>query len=172
MGRYGKPKQFYALIGIYDLQGFVQLVDNKPPRELFEILQSIHSIANRRIRSEKGHVIKHVGDGSLFLFPEESIEHAPRSAPILKKEIEQFLEARGIKNRISICMASGEVVVGKLTPFKTIDVIGRPVNEAFSLLRHANGDRLIITKDVFQRIPVETQKRFRYQEAQQIYVHG
>jgi class 3 adenylate cyclase len=169
MERCGRPRRILALVGVCDLQGYLQLAESMPQIELFELLQAVSSIASRRLRPQQGRLVKHLGDGFLFLFPEKAADQGVRTALALKSELEQLLRSRAIANRFGLGIAFGQLTVGRLPPFRTMDLIGGPVNAAFSLLRHAAGNRLLITQEAFQKIKPETQRRFRPLEGGNIY---
>lgn len=165
-----KPHQATALIGIYDISGFVQLADRTPALELFDLLNDICSVANRRIASARGRIVKHLGDGSLYLFPEDAVDQGIKALLALKTELEQFIQSKGFNNKLTFSTSFGEVVVGKLAPFDVIDVIGKTVQIAFSMLNRSYRNRFIISPQVFRKLKPDTRKLFHRFTPPQVYL--
>jgi adenylate cyclase len=94
-----------------------------------------------------GRVVKFIGDGVLFVFPEPALEQGLALLPALKQAVDDAMSARGWQCRF-LCRAHfGTVVAGPFGPDGRFDVVGRAVNAAARL----RGSGIVLSEELVKK---------------------
>ena len=122
---------------------------------------SDRTVLSGPVSSQRGHVVKTLGDGLMAVFDEPA--HALLAA-IQMQDLLDGIVSRGSERgassglrglRLQVALARGEVVeMGG-------DCFGDAVNVAARLLDHAGDNETLVTAEVLHGLPLETRARFR-----------
>jgi len=149
-----------ALICFTDITGFSQVSKQFNSIELFQLLQDIATITANLITDASGTIVKYIGDSSLIIFPDEKTDTGVRALLKLKKKLENYFISKNLKNKVSFSLHYGEIAVGKLAPFDTIDVLGDAVRIAFTLSSRSYKSKFVMSPQVFRKLDSSTRKLF------------
>ena len=149
-----------ALICMTDITGFARISQSENMETLYKLLQNFALITSKKIEGTAGKIIKYIGDSSLIIFPENSVDEGVNVLLELKNELEGFFKENGYNNKITFSMHFGEVIAGKFPPIDNFDILGDTINIAFMLDRGNYRGRFIITPQVFRKLKPETRKKF------------
>jgi class 3 adenylate cyclase len=119
-----------------------------------------------------GRVVKYIGDASLLVFPEGSVEEAIRELVSMKREIESYFKAEHPGLAITFSAHVGEVIIVRLEPVEGLDILGDTVNRASRLGSRGRRGSFVISRDVYERLDGETRKRFQKAEPEVVYTAG
>lgn len=149
-----------ALVCMTDITGFARISQSESMETLYKFLRDFADITSKKIEGTKGKIIKYIGDASLIMFPEDSVDEGVRILLELQNELEDSFKENGYNNKITFSLHFGEVIAGKFPPIDTIDILGDTINIAFMLDRGHYRGRFVITPQVFRKLKPETRKRF------------
>ena len=158
------------LIGFYDISRFAAFSRSKPPEKIFSLMKELAEITSVEISDAGGIIIKYIGDAALFIFPENGIKQGLAAVVRLKAEAERLLEQHEYQTSLTCTLHFGEVVVGKLPPFDTWDIMGEAVNIAASLDRSGHKGRIIMTPQAFRKLEPVDRKAFHKYTPPVVYV--
>ena len=142
----GSGETIRAVIWFCDLRGFTRLADALPRGQLIDLLNDYFEIVAGAVTSERGEVLKFIGDGMLAIFeiaeggnPAEHCAAALRAAhtavaAVAARNLER--RAAGVPEiRFGIALHLGEVTYGNIGAKGRLDftVIGPAVNHAARL---------------------------------------
>jgi adenylate cyclase len=156
-------KHVHASVMFSDIRNFTPLVENQPPEETIELLNSYYALMFEAISSHGGVVNQMIGDGLMALFGaplplDDCAGSAVASALEMMELLEQFnLERSAIEKptiSIGIGIATGEVVAGYTGTQEraTYTCIGDTVNLAARLEGHTKvAQRGILIDESTQR---------------------
>jgi adenylate cyclase len=156
-------KHVHASVMFSDIRNFTPLVENQPPEETIELLNSYYALMFEAISSHGGVVNQMIGDGLMALFGaplplDDCAGSAVASALEMMELLEQFnLERSAIGKptiSIGIGIATGEVVAGYTgtQDRATYTCIGDTVNLAARLEGHTKvAQRGILIDESTQR---------------------
>ncbi|MEO6847649.1 MAG: adenylate/guanylate cyclase domain-containing protein [Chthoniobacterales bacterium] len=152
-------KSVPALVACSDLTGFAKLTVKLSDGKIFDFLSEYYEFVGEIIASANGRVIKFMGDASLLLFPEGSVDSGVRVLLALQKKGDNFLAERNISCRHHIRAHFGMVCHGDLgaQSDKRPDVIGSTVNTLFLL----KSSGFTMTPEVFRKLNPETRSFFK-----------
>jgi adenylate cyclase len=165
-------KRVHASVMFSDIRGFTALVENQPPEETIELLNSYYTLMFDAISGHGGVVNQMIGDGLMALFGaplplDDCAGSAVAAALEMIELIEQFnLERSATQKpaiRIGIGIATGDVVAGYTGTQQraTYTCIGDTVNLAARLEAHtkATGRTILIDEDtrraLTDRVPAD-----------------
>lgn len=133
-----------AVVLFTDLRGFTELVENRPERELLDILGTYFEAVVSAVRANGGEVLKFLGDGVLAIFPisEELPERAACEAAVAAVRLaDETLRSECARASVGVladtspnCFAAalhiGPVVYGNVGSRDRLDftVVGTTVN--------------------------------------------
>jgi adenylate cyclase len=153
-------KRVHASVMFSDIRGFTALVENQPPEETIELLNSYYTLMFDAINGHGGVVNQMIGDGLMALFGaplplDDCAGSAVAAALEMSELIEQFnLERSAAQKpaiRIGIGIATGQVVAGYTGTQQraTYTCIGDTVNLAARLEEHTKvaGHGILIDAD-------------------------
>lgn len=149
-----------ALIGMYDINGFTRIARANSHVDTLKLIQSVCTLAHRRISDGGGLVVKYIGDAALFAFPDEQVDEAISQLFDLKIDIEKLIRQRGFNNGLTFSLHFGEVAFGKLPPLTTWDIIGDAVNTLWTLDRGIGRGQFVISPQAFRKLGQVNRKRF------------
>jgi adenylate cyclase len=140
-------KRVHASVMFCDIRGFTALVENQPPEETIELLNTYYTLMFDAIGGHGGVVNQMIGDGLMAVFGaplplDDYAGNAVTAALEMVDLIEQFnLERSAIRKlpiRVGIGIATGEVVAGYTGTQQraTYTCIGDTVNLAARLEEH------------------------------------
>ncbi|MBN2535203.1 MAG: adenylate/guanylate cyclase domain-containing protein [Spirochaetales bacterium] len=161
-----------ALICMTDIIGFSQISQSQNMEILYKFLKDFASITFKKIERTAGKIIKYIGDSSLIIFPDDSVDEGVQVLLELKDELEGYFKKNGFTNKITFCLHFGEVIAGRFPPFDSIDVLGDTVNIAFMLDRGHYRGGFVITPQVFRKLKPATRKQFHKFTPPVVYLAG
>jgi adenylate cyclase len=142
----GSGETIHAVVWFCDLRGFTGLADSLPRGRLIDLLNDYFEMVVNAVVSERGEVLKFIGDGMLAIF--EIAQHgspAEHCAAALKaaRAAVAAVSARNLERkaagdlpiRFGIALHLGEVLYGNIGAKERLDftVIGPSVNHAARL---------------------------------------
>jgi adenylate cyclase len=146
-----------------DLRGSTSLFERLGNSEATSVVTHTVSALGRVIASQKGHVVKTLGDGLMAMF--ERPMHAVQAANAMHDVLEGLVAggpnptSRSTSNmrtlRLQVALARGEIVE------MDGDCFGDAVNVAARLLDHAGDNETLITDGVFEGLDDAQRIRFR-----------
>jgi class 3 adenylate cyclase len=133
-----------------DLTGYAKLTGKLSEEELFRFLADYYEFIGDTIIPASGTVIKFMGDGALFTFPEDQADAGVRALLKLQVEGDKFMAARGLSSRHHLRAHFGPIQQGPLgtRDDKRLDVIGSTVNTMFLL----KASEFAITPEAFRKL--------------------
>ena len=149
-----------ALICMTDITGFARLSRSEDMETVYTILKDIAVISSKKIEETPGKIIKYIGDAALIIFPDGFVDEGVRVLLDFNAELEGYFKHKGYSNKVTFSLHFGEVILGRLPPFDSLDVFGDTVAIAFMLDRGAHSGRFVISPQVFRKLKPETRKRF------------
>jgi class 3 adenylate cyclase len=159
---------------VADLQSSVRICSELPPEEYFELINTIWSVMEPKLRKFYATHGKHVGDGMVYyFFPQpdtDYVENALACAHEMREamhEVSREWQAR--KNwmtdlKLNIGLDEGEEWFGTYqTPTHLeFTVLGDTINRAARLSDFATDGSLWVTKNFLSRLPARRRKRVQY----------
>ena len=147
------------LIAFLDLTHYSVEAERRHDLEIADTIDAFYAEVTRAIEAANGRVVKFIGDASLVVFPEESIDDGVRAILDLEPVVAQFFEARGWTCRLTAKIHFGTAVAGEFGPegSERFDVMGRAVNETVKLDRRAGG--IVLSDAAAGRISAELRQR-------------
>jgi class 3 adenylate cyclase len=144
-----------------DLRGSTGLYETLGNAEATSVVTHCVSALVGPVEGNAGHVVKTLGDGLMAVFetPPPAILAAVQMHDVLEGMVSRGSErgaSSGLRGlRLQVALARGEVVE------MAGDCFGDAVNVAARLLDHAGDNETLVTDEVMQGLPAETQRRFR-----------
>ena len=149
-----------ALICVTDLTGYAKMSREHDLSFSLSILKDVAEMTAKAVKDTPGHIVKYLGDASLIIFPNECVDGGIRVLLGLKKGIDEHLARKKLSSKVTALAHYGEIIVGRLEPFDSIDILGEAVNIAFTLDRGQHRGRLVISPQAFRKLKPETRKSF------------
>ncbi len=174
-------RHVWASVMFSDIRSFTSLVEQQPPEETIEFLNTYYTLMFEAISSNGGVVNQMVGDGLMAVFgaplalPDHSAS-AVRAARDMVEMIELLNAERAMVGksglRIGIGIATGRMVAGYTGTQKraTYTCIGESVNLAARLEAHTKVARRPILTDAATRLQLEDQ--FEFEEIGLVPIRG
>ena len=155
------PVDVSLLIGMHDIYSFASYAKNRDSISIFNFLDRLAEISGEIIEGAGGRIIKFMGDGNLFVFPEELADEGVNACLHFQEEAVKFLKTQGLSG-ITVSCHFGEVTLGYLgvKGKKQLDVIGSAVNIPFLLHKDHPRKKVMITPQAFRKLSKETRKKF------------
>ena len=144
-----------------DLRGSTALFETLGNAEATSVVTHCVNALGGPVQGNQGHVVKTLGDGLMAVFddPEPAVLAALQMHDLLEGMVSRGSErgaSSGLRGlRLQVALARGEVVE------MAGDCFGDAVNVAARLLDHAGDNETLVTVEVLQDLPPETQSRFR-----------
>lgn len=163
----GQHVQREMTVVFADLWGFTSIAERLSPQETFAFLNDFFAALVPAIHAHGGVVDKYMGDGIMALFP-GSAEDAVRAGLAMVESTRSFTSRRPtlpFTPRLGVGVHSGPMILGLLGAADRIDftAISDSVNitsRIERLTRTYEAD-MLITREVFERLPAELQKDTR-----------
>ncbi len=163
----GQHVQREMTVVFADLWGFTSIAERLSPHETFAFLNDFFAALVPAIHAHGGVVDKYMGDGIMALFP-GSAEDAVRAGLAMVESTRSFTSKRPtlpFTPRLGVGVHSGQMILGLLGAADRIDftAISDSVNitsRIERLTRTYEAD-MLITREVFERLPAELQKDTR-----------
>ena len=163
----GQHVQREMTVVFADLWGFTSIAERLSPQETFAFLNDFFAALVPAIHAHGGVVDKYMGDGIMALFP-GSAEDAVRAGLAMVESTRSFTSKRPtlpFTPRLGVGVHSGQMILGLLGAADRIDftAISDSVNitsRIERLTRTYEAD-MLITREVFERLPAELQKDTR-----------
>lgn len=154
-GRVSTP----LLLVFIDLTRFAAQALRADDADVAEILDAYYERVGNAVRQAGGTVIKFIGDATLAVFPESSINSAVGMLLELKEDVDRAMAAQNWECRLGTKVHFGTVVAGGFgeRDAKRYDVIGSAVNTAARL--ESRGVTLSV--EAFRKLDPELRKRFK-----------
>ena len=159
---------------VADLQSSVRICSELPPEEYFELINSIWSVMEPKLRKFYATHGKHVGDGMVYyFFPQpdsDYVQNALTCAHEMREAMHDISrEWQGRKNwltelKLNIGLDEGEEWFGTYqTPTHLeFTVLGDTINRAARLSDFARDGSLWVTKNFLSRLPAKQRKSVHY----------
>ena len=147
------------LVAFTDLSGFAKMARQVSDRDLWNTLSEHYFLVGDIVAKAGGKVVKFMGDGSLLVFPEESLDAGVHSLKQLKAETDRWFTDRGLACRLKVAAHVGPVLCGPIgtRQEQRFDVSGLTVMTAATL----GAQPFAITPQVFRKLRPETRKLFK-----------
>lgn len=129
-----------------DIQGYSKKAQSLSTLELTTLIQEYEGILLPTVSNHRGELIKKMGDGHLFVFPQPL--YAVLAAIRIQKALKRFNSYRETSQRVIIRIG---VHWGKVVR-KEGDVLGNDVNIASRLESSASGGSILISEALQQRL--------------------
>lgn len=101
-----------ALVGFFDLTGFMGLAQKPEPVELLQLMAGYFELSQDIIETGGGWLVKTIGDAGLAAFPAEETDTGVRTMLQLKEEGDAWLAARGLRSESVVKLHVGRVACG------------------------------------------------------------
>ncbi|MGC8766025.1 MAG: adenylate/guanylate cyclase domain-containing protein [Brevinematia bacterium] len=161
-----------------DIRDFTSMSEKIDPQEVVDILNEYLDVQTNIIHNFHGDIDKFVGDEIVAIFEgEDMCVNAIMAACEIQKRLKEMNEERKKKGlssvHVGVGINTGEVVRGSIGSHDRMDytVIGDNVNLASRLCSAAGKDEIIISKNVYERIPKE-KNIFKFKKLEPIEVKG
>ena len=156
------------LIVFTDFTLFDKQSDRVDDAEIAEVMDAHYRRVAAAIQSAGGRVIKFIGDATMAVFPERSVDAAVRAIFDVRLVEDKAMKFRGWVCRLNAKAHFGEVVAGHVGPEgdKRYDVFGKAVNRTAKLKTSG----FALSADAYHRLNPELQRRFRHESALGTYV--
>ena len=148
------------LICTCDLTNFISISKKLNSIQLFEFLNSLYFILSENVKINGGTIVKYVGDGAIILSPEDKINIGIISLKKCQKDINQAIKNSGFENKITFGIHYGNIAIGKFHGIDHLDIIGNPVNIAFTINHGKSRGDFVISPQVFRKLNKENRKLF------------
>jgi class 3 adenylate cyclase len=107
-----------------------------------------------------------MGDAFLALWPEAGAGSGVEALPVLKRDIDAWLAAKGWDSRVVLKAHFGRAVVGPFGADARFDVIGNEVNVAATLPART----ISLSAEAFRRLADGQRRAFRKHTAPAVYI--
>jgi adenylate cyclase len=156
------------LIVFLDFTHFSQQSERVDDEEIAEVMDAHYRRVAAAVQSAGGRVIKFIGDATMAVFPERSVDTAVRAIFDMRLVEDKAMQFRGWVCRLQAKAHFGDVVAGNVGPDgdKRYDVFGKAVNRTATL--KTNG--FALSADAYNRLTPELQRRFTHESALATYV--
>jgi len=121
------------LIVFGELTGYLVQCEHLTDQEAADVIDDYYRQVDGAVAAAGGRVVKFMGDGVLFVFPEPALDQGLALLPVLKQQVDDAMDARGWQCRFVARAHFGTVVAGPFGADGRFDVIGRAVNAAARL---------------------------------------
>lgn len=159
-----------ALICFTDINHFVKTTQIMPLPKVAALLKDVAEITSKYAADADGKIIKYIGDASLMIFHEESIDTSIEMMRSLKEELDKYLGRYDAAMTVTFSLSYGEIIFAKLIPFKTMDLFGDAVNQAALLNSPKHRGLFVISEAVRQRANEKTRALFHESGQQGTYI--
>jgi class 3 adenylate cyclase len=141
-----------ALVGFFDLTGFMILAQKPEPVELLQLMAGYFELSRNIIETGGGWLVKIIGDAGLAAFPAEEIVTGVRTMRQLKEEGDAWLAGGGLRSESVVKLHVGRVDCGM--------VAGRPdiYGHAISLAAVMETTGFAMSSQTFWKLSPETRK--------------
>lgn len=156
------------LIVFMDFTYFDQQSARVDDAEIAEAMNAHYRRVASAIKAAGGRVIKFIGDATMAVFPEKSIDSAIRAIFDMRVVEDRAMQFRGWACRLHAKAHFGEVVAGDVGPDgdKRYDVFGKAVNRAAKLKTAG----FTLSPEAYKRLNPELQRRFKHQMTSETYI--
>jgi adenylate cyclase len=161
-----------ALVCFTDIAGFSRTARSLSLEQIAGLLKKVSSVISAHVDKTSGKVVKYIGDASLLVFPEEDIDKTMCELLSMKREIKKYFESDYPALSITFSAHLGEIVIVRLEPFASLDILGHTVNLASLLGNYARSGGFVISQEVSDRLADTTQGEFRKLDTPAVYVAG
>ena len=147
------------LIVFVDFTGFAAQSTRVEDSEIAETVDAYYGRVTESIESAGGTVVKFIGDATLAVFPEDSVDAGVRALMELKPTLDRFMADRNWECRLTAKVHFGEAIAGEFGPGsnKRFDVIGRAVNTT-AMLKTTG---IALSADAFRKLSPDLRKSFK-----------
>jgi class 3 adenylate cyclase len=121
------------VIAFTDVGGYSRAAAGRDDQELAEFADELYGATDRCVRESGGREVKHLGDGSLLVWPASSADSAARALLALREEVNAILRKRGWQAELVVRVHVGEVVAGPFGASGGYDIIGHAAMTAARL---------------------------------------
>ena len=156
-----EPKDLTATVLFADINGFTNLAEKLPPREVNMLLNTFFSQMTDIIFKYDGTLDKYIGDALMAVFgapmeKKDDPERAVQAAQAMMKALQAMMTRMGGDSRFSIRIGinTGRVVAGNIGSQKRMDytIIGDAVNVASRLESIAQPNQILIGEETHHRV--------------------
>ncbi len=161
-----------ALVCFTDIAGFLRTTRSLSLQEIAQLLQQVSSIIAKHVANTTGRIVKYIGDASLLVFPEEDVDGAIGELLAMKREIEAAFAATYPDLSITFSAHVGQIIIVRLEPLASLDILGDTVNTASLLNNNARNGEFVVSQLVYDRLGEQTRREFRKAVPPTVYVAG
>jgi class 3 adenylate cyclase len=157
------------LIVFLDFTHFNLQSERVDDAEIAEVMDAHYRRVAQAVQTAGGRVIKFIGDATMAVFPEKSVDAAIRAIFDMRLVEDKAMQFRGWGQcRLHARAHFGEVVAAEVGPDgdKRYDVFGKAVNQAAKLKTSG----FALSSDAYKRLNPELQRRFKHESAMGTYV--
>lgn len=116
------------LVAMVDQARFTQNARERSSAALFADLNDFYHLTEQAVEPAGGLVIKFMGDAALIVFPDEVADAGILALLQLRRDAQGWFRDRGIDSSLHVNVHYGEVTMGKMGSFESLDIIGETVN--------------------------------------------
>jgi hypothetical protein len=146
-------------VAFFDLSRLGEWQSSEQDIHAAQFFQRFYALANSRIESAGGRIVKVMGDAGLAVFPEEALRDGILILLDLAGESRQLAREHGFDAYLNVNVHLGPVISGPFGPpgSARFDVIGKTVNIAARLGRRG----ITLSPQAFRSLDAESRKLFR-----------
>jgi class 3 adenylate cyclase len=150
-----EPTELEALVGFFDLTGFMRLAQKPEPVELLQLMVGYFELSQDIIGTGGGWLVKIIGDAGLAAFPAEETDTGVRTMLQLKEEGDAWLAGRGLRSEAVVKLHVGRVACGMVAGRR--DIYGHAIN----LAAFMESTGFAMSSQTFRKLSPETRKLFK-----------
>ena len=150
------------LIAFLDFTLFDKQSQRVDDADIAETLDAHYQRVTQAVRAAGGRVIKFIGDATMLVFPEDSVDGGVRAILDLIASENRLMQDKGWECRLQAKAHFGSVIAGEFgaEDDRRFDVFGRAVNATARLKGAA---AFTLSQEAYQRLSPELQRRFMQQ---------
>jgi class 3 adenylate cyclase len=141
-----------------------------PLAKLAALAKQMAEITDHYVATADGKIIKYIGDASLLIFHEETIDASIQLMIQLKKELDNHLGSFDEAMTVTFSLSYGEIIFAQLKPLNTLDVFGQAVNQAALLNNPTYRGQFVLSEAVMERASEKTKALFRESRPPATYI--
>ena len=145
-----------VIVGFFDLSGFANWCEERPPRKILELATELFRRTGRAIDAAGGKLIKPIGDAGLFVFPDDDPDRVVDALREMKRDCDRWLTGMGYPDSMVVKARLGPVACGQVGApgDERFDVYGVAVNRAADM----RGRKFTLSADLVSCLKPGTQR--------------
>ncbi len=154
------------LIAFTDISGYSRATAGRTDEEMASMAEAVMAATTAAVEGSGGTLVKHLGDGSLAVWPVAKADMAAMALLSLREEINRILGEQGWQAELTIRVHAGPAVAGEFGDPARFDVIGHAVMTAARLPART----VSFSQAAFRALGAETRKKLKKHTEPVIYI--